>query len=70
MTAKDMANMIGCTGYWTPSGTTLEVPIVVSDARQRWGRTDLLISPCGGEGTQWVARDSLRLYFRTKEATV
>lgn len=32
----------------------LQVPVIIRDAREAWGRTDVLVSPAEGAGEQWV----------------
>ena len=37
----------------------LRVTVKILDARERWGRTDVLVTPLRGEGQTWKALDSL-----------
>lgn len=39
-----------------------EVPVVIEDVRQVFGRTEYLVAPVGGAGApQWVNRDRVTL---------
>lgn len=53
MTIAQLATIIGKEADFavTPN---LTVRVVVQDVRQRFGRTDYLVSPVNGSGTQWV----------------
>jgi hypothetical protein len=52
MTVLELALMVGATGV--ARFGDLSVPVVVSDVRLSFGRTDVLVSPVGGSGNQWV----------------
>lgn len=39
----------------------MRIAVTVLDAREVWGRVDLLIAPVTGEGSTWVSRDSVWL---------
>lgn len=34
---------------------SLKVPVTVRDVRQAYGRTDYLVTPANGMGSQWVS---------------
>jgi hypothetical protein len=36
------------------------VPVLIHDAREAWGRLDVLVSPTGGAGRQWVSLERIR----------
>ena len=61
-TELEKRKMIGKTGLLevkSSSNKTLQenlrVPVRVKDVRGNFGRTELLITPVGGEGEQWVS---------------
>lgn len=60
MTAREMAALIGREGGYRV-GRDLQFEILVLDARTRFGSTDVLIGPKAGNGSQWVALDSVTL---------
>lgn len=65
MTAGELAGYVGRTGIlrYGQRGTdqwALGVPVMVKDARQAFGRTDLLVSPIGGTGESWVSLERVR----------
>ena len=69
MTAGELAGYVGRTGEMfilDRSGAmiTMRVPVTVKDARQAFGRTDLLVSPVGGTGESWVSIERVRLDVR------
>ena len=56
MTGRELAALIGTTGSYQPSrGLTFKVE--VTDARMRFGTTDVLIVPVAGSGSQWITLD-------------
>ncbi len=60
MTAKDLSAAIGKRMAWTPPGTKVHIGVLVMDAREAWGRTDYLVTPEIGEGSQWVSSDRIK----------
>lgn len=59
MTAVEQATWIGRTGQLPVKDMTVAVRI--TDVRQVYARTDVLIAPLSGQGMTWVALDSLTL---------
>lgn len=59
MTTKTLSEYIGQTLLWD-SGRKMHFNVRVLDARQMYGRTDLLIAPVSGEGEQWVSAESCK----------
>lgn len=53
-TAQQMMAAVGRVGLLMID--SLRVPVEVLDSRYTFGRTDLLVSPVGGNGQQWVER--------------
>lgn len=39
----------------------LEIRVIVKDAREAYGRVDLLVEPLYGSGTMWVSRRTVGL---------
>lgn len=57
MTTKDLTHHIGQTLRWD-SGRKMHFNVKVLDARQMYGRTDLLITPISGQFEAWVSAES------------
>ena len=60
MNAKALSEVIGKQGLWNAIGSFL-VPVLISDARVNYGRTDYEITPVGGQGTGWVDAKSVKV---------
>lgn len=61
MTTKDLTQYVGQTLLWRHSSfRKFLVEVTVKDARQMYGRTDLLITPVSGSGEQWVSAESCK----------
>ena len=58
-THKDLNAYIGKTGQVDLDGLTVQVK--VTDARVRFGHTDLLLTPVAGTGSRWTCADRVRL---------
>lgn len=52
-TALHFAEYVGAVGFL--SIEKLSIKVTVIDARECWGRVDLLVAPYGGGGQQWVS---------------
>lgn len=59
MSAVEQATWIGRTGSLAVKD--MAVAVRVTDVRQVWNRTDVLIQPAAGSGMTWVALDSVAL---------
>jgi len=60
ITANDMYPTIGQVGDLYVGGLAeLRFAVRVVDVRQRWGRTDVLVTPLAGDGLAWKSLDSL-----------
>ena len=59
MTAAAGAKLIGRRALLRTSGLAVEVEI--RDAREVFGRTDVLVIPSAGAGSAWVSLDSVEL---------
>lgn len=59
MTSNTLKENVGKTMRWVAT-RKLIVDVKVKDARETFGRTDLLISPVSGEGEQWVSLESCK----------
>lgn len=59
MTSKDLTQYIGQKLEWQAS-TKVTVSVKILDARETFGRTDLLITPVSGQGEQWVSSESCK----------
>ena len=65
MTAKELARLIGRTGWLATEGGKLVVRVSVHDARMNFGVANLLVGRAGEgdsvEGSVWVTRDRVRI---------
>jgi len=43
----------------------LHILVTIQDTRNVWGRTDFLVAPVEGMGSQWVSSDRIRITERT-----
>lgn len=59
MTAASLLGLIGARGQYVNG--TLYIPVVITDAREVFGRVDVCIEPVGGSGQQWVSRSNVRI---------
>ena len=64
MTASELAKLVGMTATMRLhvggiAWTMAEVKIL--DARDAYGRTDLLVEPVSGTGTAWVSADRVKV---------
>lgn len=59
MTARETLELIGRTGLLREG--ELAVRVEVKDAREVYGRTDLLVAPLAGHGTAWVQAERVTL---------
>lgn len=59
MTASSLLGLIGSRGQYVNG--SLYIPVVITDAREVFGRVDVCIEPVGGSGSQWVSRAAVRL---------
>ena len=53
MTASEMAQFLGRSGYLTVAGTRLRFRVRVTDVRVRFGQIDYFVTPILGEGEAW-----------------
>lgn len=56
---RELATYIGKDGHLNLDGLTIQVK--VTDARPRYGRIDLEITPVNGTGSRWVESSRVRL---------
>ena len=56
-TASEMKAAVGKIGD-IPVGE-MRVTVKIVDARERWGRIDVLVTPLKGSGQQWKSLDTL-----------
>jgi hypothetical protein len=63
LSTREMAALIGKTGmfrtYNQAGDQPLTFPVDILDARNRYGTTDVLITPIGGDGERWVESGSV-----------
>lgn len=66
MTATERANLIGRRGTMTyeHSSGDLEFPVNILDAREAYGRLDVLVTPAEGSGQAWVSADRVKVRGR------
>ena len=43
------------------SGATLGFPVKITDARESFGRLDVLVTPLDGEGEAWVSAERVKV---------
>ena len=63
MTAGSIVGLIGARGLYAAG--TLYIPVIITDAREVFGRVDLCVKPVGGSGLQWVRRENVRITTKT-----
>ena len=63
MSVAELAGLVGRSGLLdlTSDRVALSVAVVIHDAREVFGRRDVLIEPVAGRGRAWVALDRVRL---------
>ena len=64
MTAREIAALLDKTATLTfveRSGGKLEVPVRITNAREAWGRIDVLVTPVDGSGEAWVSAERVRV---------
>jgi hypothetical protein len=54
-----LSKLLGAKGYARME--SLSIAVVIQDAREAYGRTDVLITPQQGTGTQWVSLERVEL---------
>lgn len=57
MTALEMSQLLGKTGYLSFDG--IHVHVEVLDARVRFGEVDVLVKPRDGMGQKWVRQHTV-----------
>jgi hypothetical protein len=60
MTARELAALQGKRAHLV-TAEGLEVEVDILDARQAYGRTDLLVSPKAGSGQAWVSDERVKI---------
>jgi hypothetical protein len=53
VTASEMAQFLGRSGYLTVAGTRLRFRVKVTDVRVRFGQIDYCVTPLAGDGETW-----------------
>lgn len=62
MTAAQLAEHIGRTGFWSlPGRHAVRVLVTVEDARETYGRLQYRIVPIAGQGTTWIDAQAVQL---------
>ena len=64
MTASELAKLVGMTATVPVRRGmmgTVEIEVRIIDARDSYGRTDLLIRPVAGDGEAWVSADRVKV---------
>lgn len=67
MTSREAANLIGRTGLlriqiWDrDKEDVFTVPVTIQDAREVFGRVDVLVAPVGGQGERWVSAERVTM---------
>ena len=65
-TAQELAQNIGKTVLFNPSGTSLWFECEVLDSRSRYGNLDYKIKPLSGEGEAWHEAGGMCTQYVTK----
>jgi hypothetical protein len=60
-TAIELAKLVGRWGLYDPAGNGLVFGVTVIDAREHYGKTQILIQPKHGTGSAWVNLASVAL---------
>tara|TARA_R110000764_G_scaffold71822_2_gene147726 strand:+ start:250 stop:453 length:204 start_codon:yes stop_codon:yes gene_type:complete len=64
-TVNDLKKYLGLPGLLR-SGA-LDVPIIINDVSESFGRINVLVAPVGGAGSQWVMLDRIKFETWTKK---
>lgn len=59
MTAQELAAYVGKSATLESEGVS--IPVTIKDARESYGRIDVLVSPTQGEGETWVDVKRVRM---------
>ena len=59
MTAREIADLLDKTATLSTEG--LSVPVRIVDARENFGRMDVLVTPEGGSGQAWVSAERVKV---------
>lgn len=60
LSAEELASFVGRTGhYQARAGMTVEIR--VTNARESYGRLDLLVAPIAGTGEAWISTALIKL---------
>jgi hypothetical protein len=57
---KELSSFVGKSALWHVFAG-IAFTVVIKDAKQVFGRTDLLIVPTNGEGQKWVSAGTVEL---------
>lgn len=61
MTGKEMADVLGHIGAWTPKGCSVIVRVKIVDVKSAYGRVRYQVTPTDGTGLQWVDEDAVHI---------
>ena len=64
MTSRELLRLLdkeGTLSIPTSSGDTLTIGVRILDARENFGRVDVLVEPITGEGQAWYSADNVKL---------
>lgn len=61
MTSKQLGAFIGRAALYRPDKSDIKFEVEVADAREVFGRREVLIRPLAGGGSRWVNLESLTL---------
>lgn len=62
MSIAKLASFIGKAGLMRlPEFGGIQVPVTITDVKEAFGRTDVLVTPIAGEGVVWVSLDRVTL---------
>ena len=59
MTSRELVRLLDKEGTLSLGGFT--IPVRILDARENFGRVDVLVEPITGEGQAWYSADNVKL---------
>ena len=59
----DRERLVGLNGMLSTAGDFIgmEVPVRITNAREAWGRIDVLVTPVDGSGEAWVSAERVKV---------
>ena len=62
MNASDLSSYIGNPAIYRCTGASgwMDINVTILDARERFGRIDVLVTPMAGSSSMWISLSSVR----------